>query len=336
MFWTKKSEACYIIDYPYLLWHYQQTSSLTIENYMMLRAFMLQILLLFLLLNYSFHVEWNYQREGPDTWPHKYDACEGEAQSPIDIRTSRVKYDSNLIPLSLNGYTTNISLYVWNFTHNGHTIVAQPPPLARLSMSGANLPEVFYLVQFHFHWGYNAYQGSEHTIDGLKYPLEIHFVHQAHFSSALAVLSILFDLERDDNPYIHDLLSILNQTTNPSVSVVHQLDISRLFPKALSPRFYIYNGSLTTPPCTEGVTWIILTRTVPISPSQLEVFVGNSEPFNFRHPQKLYSRKVSANFHPEPHEGSRDEEGEITHRSSACMKQLSIFLLSLIIIILIL
>jgi carbonic anhydrase len=212
---------------------------------------MLQLILLFLLLNYSHHLPWDYEREGPDTWPHTYDECEGEAQSPIDIRTSHVKYNSNLSPLSLNGYTTNISLYVWNFTHNGHTIVAYPPPLARLSMSGANLPEVFYLVQFHFHWGYNAYQGSEHTIDGIKYPLEIHFLHQAHFSTALAVLSVLFDLQRDDNPYINDLLSILNQTTNASISVEHQIDISRLFPTALSPRFYLYNGSLTTPPCTE-------------------------------------------------------------------------------------
>jgi hypothetical protein len=51
------------------------------------------------------------------------DACEGEAQSPIDIRISHVKYNPNFHPLSLNGYTTNASLYSWNFTHNGHTIV---------------------------------------------------------------------------------------------------------------------------------------------------------------------------------------------------------------------
>jgi carbonic anhydrase len=304
----------------------------------MFRKCVLQLLFLFSLLKYCIFQNpstphWNYQREGPDTWKHAFDSCEGEAQSPIDIRTSHVQYDPNLGPIFLNGYTTNISLYVWNFTHNEHTIVAYPPPLARLSISGANLPEVFYLVQFHFHWGYNAYQGSEHTIDGVKYPLEIHFVHQAHFSGALAVLSILFDLQRDDNPHVTAILSILNQTTNTSLFVERQIDISRLFPTASSPRFYRYNGSLTTPPCTEGVTWIILARTVPISPCQLEVFVGNSVPFNFRPSQKLHSRTVSANFRPEPHPGSRDQEGGSAHHSSACIKQISLLLLSLILII---
>jgi hypothetical protein len=65
---------------------------------------MLQLILLFLLLNYSHHLPWDYEREGPDTWPHTYDECEGEAQSPIDIRTSHVKYNSNLSPRSLNGW----------------------------------------------------------------------------------------------------------------------------------------------------------------------------------------------------------------------------------------
>ncbi len=295
---------------------------------------MLKLLFLFSLLKYSILQNpstnhWNYQREGPDTWHHTYDSCEGEAQSPIDIRTSNVKYDPNLSSLSLNGYTTNISLYVWNFTHNGHTIIVYPPPLARLSISGANLLEVFYLIQFHFHWGYNAYQGSEHTIDGVKYPLEMHFVHEAHFSRALAVVSILFHLQRDDNPHINELLSILNRTTNTSVFVERKIDISRLFPIALSPRFYLYNGSLTTPPCTEGVTWIILARTVPISSYQLEIFINNSVSFNFRPPQKLHSRIVSANFRPEPH----DEEGENIHHSSACIQQISVFFLSFILVI---
>ena len=296
---------------------------------------MLRLLLLFSFFQYSrlqnlTTPHWDYQREGPDTWHHNNDACEGEAQSPVDIRTSRVKYNPNFRPLSLNGYTTNTSVYTWNFTNNGHTIVALPPPLTNLSISGADLPENFYLIQFHFHWGYNAYQGSEHTIDGMKYPLEVHFVHQARYSSAYAVVGILFKLHSDDNPAINGLLSILNETSNTSVSVERRIDLSRLFPTASSPKFYRYNGSLTTPPCTEGVTWIILERCVRISAYQLEVFVGNSVPFNFRPPQKLHSRTISANFHPEPHGDSEDES---THHSSACDQQTPIFLLSLIFIV---
>jgi carbonic anhydrase len=295
-------------------------------------TFIWQFLVLFSLLSDSIlqHTNhWDYQRKGPDTWHYTFDACEGKAQSPIDIRTSHVKYDPHLNPLSLNGYTSNISSYVWNFTHNGHNIVAYPPPLVRLSMNGSNLPEVFYLVQFHFHWGYHGYQGSEHTIDGHKFPLEIHFVHQAHSSDDLAVLSILFNLRHDDNPHLNDLLSVLNQTINTSISIEHRLDISHLFPTVTSPRFYRYNGSLTTPPCTEGVTWTILAKTVPISAGQLEVFIGNSVPFNFRPTQKLHARKILANFRPEPHEVSEDEEGETTYHSSACLnsiEQLSLLL----------
>ncbi|CAF0895903.1 unnamed protein product [Rotaria sp. Silwood1] len=306
----------------------------------MFSPFILQFLLLFSFLNYtilqptnSSSLHWNYQREGPDTWQHTFNTCKGRAQSPINIRTSRVKYDPNLSPLSLNGFTTNASSYVWNFTHNGHTIIVYPPASANFSISGANLPESFSLVQFHFHWGYNAYQGSEHTIDGIKYPLEIHFVHQAHFSGALAVLGILFELQHDDNPYIHDLLSILKQTTNISISIEKQIDITPLFPTLSSHRFYRYHGSLTTPPCTEGITWIILASTVPISAYQLEVFASNSVPWNFRQPQKLYSRKVLTNFQPEKHENLQDEEDESIHGSSVRVQEVSRLLLSFVLFV---
>lgn len=293
---------------------------------------MLQLVFLVCLLKYSIlqnpsTPHWDYQRHGPDTWPHKIDSCEGELQSPIDIRRSHVQYSPNLTSLSLDSYTINKSSNIWNFTHNGHTIIAYPPPLTRFSISGASLPESFYLTQFHFHWGYNAYQGSEHTIDGIKYPLEMHLVHEAYFSKALAVLSILFRLQEDDNSHINELLSILNRTTNTSVFVEQQMDISRVFPTVLPARFYRYNGSLTIPPCTEGITWIILERTVPISSSQLEVFTRNSEPFNFRPTQRLHSRTVLANFHPESLEES---ETENIHHSSTCIKQISIILLSFI------
>ncbi|CAF1133012.1 unnamed protein product [Adineta steineri] len=306
----------------------------------MFRTFIWQLLFIFLLLNYSIfqHVhpstqQWDYQRHGPDTWPHLFDTCEGEFQSPIDIRIPNLIYDPHLHPLSFNGYTTNSSLHQWNFTHNGKTIIAYPPPLANFSISGASLPEIFYLIQFQFHWGYNVYQGSEHTFNGFKYPLEVQFIHRGRFSNALAIVSILFELRQHDNPYIDNLLSILNQTVDTSISIEHQLDISRLFPTDSSPRFYLYNGSLTIPPCTEDVTWIILARKIPISANQLEIFTQNSIPSNFRHTQKLYSRKVLANFQPELHESFYTEEDTSIHHSFAHTKKISKFFLLLILII---
>ncbi|CAF1156052.1 unnamed protein product [Adineta ricciae] len=280
--------------------------------------------------------EWDYAREGPDTWLHRYESCEGEAQSPINIRTSQVKFDPKLTsPLVFNGYNSNSTVLVWNFTHNGHTIVAYPPPLARLSMSGGGLLGEYYLIQFHFHWGYNAFQGSEHTINEQKFPLEVHFVHRAAFTNSYAVLGILFERQRDDNPYLYELLSILNRTVNSSIAVEHQLNLSRIIPTASSPKFYRYNGSFTTPPCTEGVIWTILKRPVSISEYQLHALLSNAIPFNFRPPQKLYSRKVYTNFQGDDHEGTEEGEGEGHggHHSSAstCIGQLFLIFISLLV-----
>lgn len=296
----------------------------------MFLTFSLQLILLLSILIdfYHQHVSpltphWDYQRDGPDTWHRKFVTCESKIQSPINIRTSHVIYDPTLSPLVLNDFVTNTS-YVWNFTHNGHTIAVYPTAFVRFSISGAGLPDKFDLIQFHFHWGYNAYQGSEHTIDGIKYPLEIHFVHQARSSDALAVVSVLFQLQSNDNPYINDLLLILNQTSMKSMFVETQIDISYLFPTFFSPQFYRYNGSLTTPPCTDGIHWIVLASTVPISEDQLKVFANNAVPLNFRQPQKLYKRKVLANFQPQNLQKIDDEDN---CRSSVCTQELSRFLL---------
>ncbi|CAF1536286.1 unnamed protein product [Adineta ricciae] len=293
-------------------------------------------LLLFSLLSYSTLGElrsstphWDYQRHGPDAWPHVFDACEGDAQSPVDIHTSHVKYDSHLAPLLMNSYTTSNTISVWNFTHNGHTIIAYPSPLSRLSISGASLLEVYYLVNVHFHWGYHPYHGSEHTIDSTKFPLEVHFVHEARSPNTYAVLSVLFTLQRHDNEQLNDLLSIVNQTINASVWNEYRFDVSRLFPTTSTKHFFLYNGSFTVPPCTEGITWIVLAKHVPISVDQLEVFSGNSVPSNFRSPQKLSSRTILADFEPEPYEG---ESSHGTPHSTANHARISIFSLSIIIV----
>ena len=273
---------------------------------------------------------WDYEREGPDAWHHLYDQCEGESQSPINIRTPFVRYES-FAPLSLNGYHNNISSISWNFTHNGHTIVATPIQSNRLSISGGGLTDIFYLIQFHLHWGYNEYQGSEHTINNEKFPLEMHFVHRSSSTGQLAVIAILFTLKREDNPYLNDLLSVLNRTVNSSTTIEQQVDLSRLFPTSSSPQFYRYNGSLTTPPCTEGVIWTIFERFVPISSYQVRALHRNTIRVNYRSPQPLHSRKVVANFHPKRLEGvEEEEEGGGGHHSLASSKQISLILLFII------
>lgn len=273
---------------------------------------------------------WDYEREGPDVWHHLYDQCEGESQSPINIRTSQLNYNADFGTISLNGYN-NMSTMAWNFTHNGHTIVATPIQTNRLSINGVGLPNTFSLLQFHLHWGLNPYQGSEHTINDEKFPLEAHFVHKSQATDTLAVVGVLFELQREDNPYINDLLTVVNRTINRTTSFEQQVDVSRLFPNTPSPKFYRYNGSLTTPPCTEGVIWTILVKRIPISKIQWKVFMQNSITANFRPPRRLHSRPVIANFHKPLPEGD-EEEGQSQHHSSASSKAFSTFLFSLILL----
>ena len=296
----------------------------------MFRTCLLPLVFLFCFFQHSIleNPLWDYQRNGPDTWPHTHDTCEGDAQSPINIRLAKVEYDPHLHPLSLNGYSSNDSAYLWRFSHNGHTIVAHPPALARLSISGADLLEEYYLDQIHLHWGYNIYQGSEHTINGIKYPLEMHFVHQSRYSRTLAVLSLLFRIRLEENPSLDELLAIVNETIDSSITVERQMNISRLFPGVSPLRFYRYDGSLTTPPCTEGVRWIISARFIPIAPSQWKVFVRNSVPMNFRLTQKLQSRTVTSNFEPESDEdASSSEEDHRSQHSSVCSHSIPTVLL---------
>lgn len=268
---------------------------------------------------------WDYTRKGPDTWHHASLTCEGDQQSPIDIDSNLVTYDPRLVPLSLNGYTTNTTIYAWNFTHDSHTIIIYPPTSARLSVSGANLPGVFDLVSVHFRWGYNTHQGSEHTINGRKFPLEVQFVHRAQQSESTVIVSLLFNGQKADNPALEPLLTVLDQINDESISSQQIIDLSFLFPSDPSIYFYRYMGSLTTPPCTEGVTWIVLAKTIPISSKQMHVFFNNSSPMNFRPIQKLNRRPILANF-PQPLENNHGQE-QVHSQSSRSFLQVPFFVI---------
>ncbi|CAF1032085.1 unnamed protein product [Didymodactylos carnosus] len=280
---------------------------------------------------------WDYEHNGPDTWPHEYEQCEGNSQSPINIQKRQVRHDLTMDNLILNGYK-NASI-TWNITHNGHTIVVTPSSTAKITMSGAKLLDTFNLAQFHMHWGLNAYQGSEHTIDGRKYPLEIHFVHSTTPPDIrYAVLGVLYELQGTDNSQLSDFLSMINQTLNETMKIgLQSIDISKLLPTMHSNlhssgsghnlKFYRYNGSLTTPPCKEGITWTLLSTPVAISARQLQVFRNNSVKWNFRPTQKLHGRNITANHQPEFGEGDDEHDGCETKNKGTKLNNTIVFLL---------
>ena len=133
---------------------------------------------------------------------------------------------------------------------------------------GASLPNSYNFEQLHFHWGNNSNEGSEHEIDGKRYPLEMHLVHyNSKYKSAseavkdnkrdgLAVISVLFEISKHDN---EDLEPIIKKTQAVSQgegeevvsgSGLGGVSLADLLPKKADKKFFTYSGSLTTPPLT--------------------------------------------------------------------------------------
>lgn len=201
-------------------------------------------------------VHWGYSGDhGPDKWADvspEYSACRaGTMQSPVDLGVSNARAHVEVVA----GYR-EAPLAVLN---NGHTIQANFSKGSQLVSSG----RTYQLLQVHFH------TPSEHAVSGKRYPLVAHFVHR-DASGQLAVLGIFFD-EGEANPELAKILAaapahespvthIGGVTLDPDGMVPHDLDVWR------------YMGSLTTPPCSEGVNWHVAMQTMTASREQIEAF----------------------------------------------------------------
>lgn len=143
--------------------------------------------------------------------------------------------------------------------------------------------ETFELQQFHFH------TPSENQIKGRQYPLEAHFVH-ANANGELAVISVMFDAG-DQNAALSKLINAIPQE-NQTTFFKDTFEIKDLLPKTAN--YYRFNGSLTTPPCSEGVRWFVLKDTQTLSKDQaaklMEVMGQNNRPL-----QPLNARVVLSN-----------------------------------------
>lgn len=168
-------------------------------------------------------------------------------------------------------------------------------------------------LQLHLHWGAAGRPGSEHTVDGHRFPAEIHVVHLStafeEFDEALgrpgglAVLAAFLQEGPEENSAYEQLLSHLGEITeNDSETWVPGLDVSALLPSDLS-RYFRYEGSLTTPPCAQGVIWTVFNQTVKLSAKQLHTLSDSlwgpddsRLQLNFRAAQPLNGRIIEASF----------------------------------------
>jgi len=228
---------------------------------------------------------WHYEGpEGPEHWgelsPTFATCSEGHSQSPVDIdnpatATETLQVKTNLLPGTLRiAHHEHIA----DGINNGHTI--------QITYAGADDltigRDTYGLVQYHFH------HRSEHTVHGKHYPMEMHLVHKGN-GGKLAVVAVFIE-EGAHNKAFDPIWNNLPkqrgvETHYPSVHV----DVDKLLPRNRTS--YRYDGSLTTPPCSEGVRWIVLKTPIQLSKAQIRAFTAIIHD-NSRPTQPLYGRPV--------------------------------------------
>ncbi|XP_017771112.1 PREDICTED: carbonic anhydrase [Nicrophorus vespilloides] len=219
---------------------------------------------------------WGYGSEnGPETWSKAFPAASGVRQSPIDI-----------CPVNLQ--TEQVKPLTWKYipenektlANNGHSWVVNVDGQGS-ELSGGPLEGKYMLEQFHCHWGASDEEGSEHTVQGKKYSGELHLVHwntkyssfaeAAKHPDGLCVLGVFIKPGKPNND-IAKIVSKFNliQHKSCNAKISTPMDPSNFLPK--DSGYWTYMGSLTTPPCSECVIWIVFQEPIEVSHEQLKAF----------------------------------------------------------------
>ena len=199
---------------------------------------------------------WGYiGKEGPENWsnisPDFYACQSGKTQSPINLESA---VDADLPPLKTNYKNTPLRII-----NNGHTIKVNYQPGSVLMLDN----EPYELLQFHFH------HPSEHEVEGESLPMELHLVHKSKKGS-LAVVGV-FLKEGKANPTLQKIWQAMPMKESSEITVSNvKINASDLLPE--DQDYYRYFGSLTTPPCSETVNWIVLKEPVEVSTQEVQKF----------------------------------------------------------------
>jgi carbonic anhydrase len=228
---------------------------------------------------------WGYEAsEGPAKWGSlspKWAVCgAGKMQSPIDIEKT-AKADLPELRAEFKPAALKIvhHEHMADVTNTGHSIQVNYTEGDTLKVGG----EQFQLLQYHFH------SPSEHTVGGKHFPMEMHMVHKSA-NGKLAVVGVFIE-EGKHNAAFDPVWSNLPKSKSVEHHLEHvTVDVNKLLPAGKTT--YRYDGSLTTPPCSEGVKWIIMTDPISLSAQQINAFrsvmEGNNRPV-----QPLNARKVA-------------------------------------------
>ncbi|XP_066579258.1 carbonic anhydrase 4 [Amia ocellicauda] len=231
-------------------------------------------------------LEWCYNEPtcNSTVWASKpIGFCNQSNQSPINIVTASVTQNQNLTNFTFSGYSNRNKLM--SIINNGHTV--QVNLMNGVQVSGGGLSTTYSATQFHLHWGNgSSVPGSEHTVDSMRYAMEMHVVHLKNgynMTQALndpegvAVLGFLIEAA-DMNATTTDSWMMLTSLL-PNVSKAGQtksLSLSLSMDDLLSgvdrSKYYRYKGSLTTPNCNEVVVWTVFNETLKVSRNLINLF----------------------------------------------------------------
>jgi len=219
-------------------------------------------------------LHWSYSGVvGPQAWgglrPEFKLCAKGERQSPIDIREGMAV---DLEPIQFRYQPSAFSVI-----DNGHTVQVNVAPGNSIDVGGRR----FELLQFHFH------RPSEERIDGRQFELSVHLVHKDS-EGRQAVVGVLLG-KGAAQPVVQTVWNNLPLEKHQDIKARATLDPNDLLPQ--DRRYYTYMGSLTTPPCSEGVQWLVMRQPVSATPEQIEIF-SRMYPMNARPLQNAAGRRI--------------------------------------------